>query len=84
MPKKTIVLEKVTVHVSKETFLPFKFDSNGFPLEGKYDVEAIPPKTPVTLDAKEADRLLSLFEGHEVGTIEPEDTAAVKRGSAKA
>jgi hypothetical protein len=67
-PTKTIVTN-VTVHTPTEDHVPYKMEANGVVQAGHYSTYEHPPGSPVTLDAKEADRLIARFGGQEV----PED-----------
>lgn len=65
METKTIVMEKTTLHVPREDFVPYEFDINGAKISGKYSVHEVNPGTAVTFDAVDADRILKLHAGKE-------------------
>jgi hypothetical protein len=65
----------VTLHVPDKGHEPFKYDINGAVVSGKYVVKRIPPGTPVTLDADEADAILETHGG-EVVTAKGAESAA--------
>jgi hypothetical protein len=73
----------VTLHMPGEKFVPFTFDSNGGVTAGCYDINEIPPLTPVELDEAEADALLKRFEADDrTNVATDEEIAAAKQALA--
>ena len=64
------IITNVTVHVPTEDHVPFKLEGNGVVQAGHYSTFEVPPGTPVTLEAREADKMLARFGGREVGPDE--------------
>lgn len=61
MTTKTIKLP-ITLHVPGPKYRPISFDNLQCAYGGNYDITTVPPWTPVTLDADEADKLLDRYE----------------------
>lgn len=73
MAKKTIITN-VTLHLPAADFRAFKYDGNGLITQGRYAVDAVPPGTPVTLEADEARAILARFGGE---ILESAEDAAI-------
>lgn len=68
-PTKTI-LTTITLHAKDEKrSRAFKYDPQGVQIAGKHVLIDIPPGTVVTLDAKEADKIMARHGGEETDRV---------------
>ena len=78
MATKTIKVP-VTLHIPGKGHAPFEWGPLGEVVRGKYVVDEVPPNTPVTLEAGEADVLLARYK--DSGAVEIASAAAARTES---